>query len=87
MRTFEQYEEIALESKKILFVLHIQRQELELEYTKRGGIQAGIDVYKWRNSELERIENSFKNESHHRLFLEYWAKGDFSSCDYHIDKF
>ncbi len=87
MRTFEQYEEIAIESKKMLFVLHIQRQELELEYAKRGGIQADIEVYKWRKSELERIESSFKNAAHHSLFLEYWSKGDFSSCDYHIDRF
>jgi hypothetical protein len=87
MRTFDDYEKLALESKKFLFDLYVQEQQIELEYTKKGGIQASIEVYKWRKSELERIENSFKNQAHHRLFLESWSKGNFSSCDYHIDRF
>ena len=86
-RTFEDYERIALESKKMLFDLYIKEQKIELEYLEKGGIQAGIDVYKWRASEKEKIDNSFKNQPHHRLFLESWSKGDFSSCDYHIDRF
>ena len=86
-RTFEDYERIALESKKMLFDLYIKEQKIELEYAEKGGIQSGIDVYKWRASEKEKIDNSFKNQSHHRLFLESWSKGDFSSCDYHIDRF
>jgi hypothetical protein len=87
MRTFEDYEKIALESKKMLFDLYVQEQELELEYAKKGGIQASIEIFKWRNSEREKIDNDFKNQGHRRLFLEAWSNGNFSSCDYHIDRF
>ena len=59
----------------------------EEEYQKKGGIQASIDVYKWRNSEREKLENEFKNNAHRSLFLEAWSKGNFSSCDYHLDRF
>lgn len=87
MRTFEQYEAIALESKRLLFDAYIKEQNLEAEYQKKGGIQASIEVFKWRNSEREKLEKEFKNNSHRRLFLENWSKGDFSSCDYHLDRF
>ena len=87
MKNFEEYEAIALESKKILFDAYDKEQKLEEEYRKKGGIQAGIDIFKWRNSEMEKLENEFKNNSHRRLFLEAWSKGDFSSCDYHLDRF
>ena len=87
MKNFEEYEAIALESKKILFDAYVKEQKLQEEYEKKGGIQAGIDVFKWRNSEMEKLENEFKNNSHRRLFLEAWSKGDFSSCDYHLDRF
>ena len=87
MKNFEEYEAIALESKKILFDAYDKEQKLEEEYKKKGGIQASIDVFKWRNSEMEKLENEFKNNSHRRLFLEAWSKGDFSSCDYHLDRF
>ena len=87
MKNFEEYEAIALESKKILFDAYDKEQKLEEEYKKKGGIQSSIDVFKWRNSEMEKLENEFKNNSHRRLFLEAWSKGDFSSCDYHLDRF
>ena len=87
MKTFEEYQITALESKKMLFDLYVQEQKIELEYKNKGGIQASIEVYKWRASEKEKIEAIFKNIAHHRLFLESWSKGDFSSCDYHIDRF
>jgi hypothetical protein len=87
MKTFEQYEVIALESKKILFDAYVKEQNLESEYQKKGGIQSSIEVYKWRNSEKEKIDELFKNHAHHRLFLESWNKGDFSTCDYHIERF
>ena len=87
MKNFEEYEAIALESKKILFDAYDKEQKLEEKKKKKGGIQASIDVFKWRNSEMEKLENEFKNNSHRRLFLEAWSKGDFSSCDYHLDRF
>ena len=87
MKNFEEYEAIALESKKMLFDAYVKEQKLEEEYKKKGGIQASIDVFKWRNSEMEKLENEFKNNSHRRLFLEAWSKGDFSNCDYHLDRF
>ncbi|QRE03485.1 hypothetical protein [Flavobacterium psychrophilum] len=87
MKTFEQYEVLALESKKILFDAYAKEQVLESEYQKKGGIHAGIEVYKWRNSEVEKIENEFKNNSHRALFLKAWNNGDFSICDYHLDRF
>ena len=87
MRTFEQYEAIALETKKILFDAYVKEQNLEDEYQKKGGVQASIEVFKWRNSEREKLEKEFKNNSHRRLFIENWNKGDFSSCDYHLARF
>ena len=59
MKNFEEYEAIALESKKILFDAYVKEQKLEEEYQKKGGIKASIDVYKWRNSEREKLENEF----------------------------
>ena len=87
MKNFEEYEAIALESKKILFDAYVKEQKLEEEYQKKGGIQASIDIYKWRNSEIEKLENEFKNNAHRSLFLEAWGKGNFSSCDHHLDRF
>lgn len=87
IKTFSEYEQIALESKKMLFDLYIQEQAIELEYQNKGGIQSGIEVYKWRSAEKQKIEMEFKNQSHRRLFLEAWNKGDFANCDYHIDRF
>ena len=87
MKNFEQYEAIAIESKKLLFDAYVKEQKLEEEYIKRSGIQADIEVYKWRNSEREKLENEFKNNTHRSLFLEAWSKSNFSICDYHIDRF
>ena len=87
MKNFEEYEAIALESKKILFDAYVKEQKLEEEYQKKGGIKASIDVFKWRNSEREKLENEFKNNAHRSLILEEWSKGNFSSCDYHLDRF
>ena len=87
MRTFEEYELIALECKKILFDLHIEEQKLEIEYQKRGGHRSDMADYEWRESEKEKIEYKFKDISYRSLYLKAWNEGRFSDCDAHIEMF
>lgn len=87
MRTFEQYELIAFESKKLLFNAYIKESMLEKEYKSKGGIDGGTELYKWRKSQKEKLNEQFKGNNLRSLFLESWNKGDFPSCDAYINRF
>jgi len=83
MRTFEQYEALAIESKKVLFNIHIQLQEFELK-NKEYRHMDGINFYVWKTEQQSKIS---EKRSHRVNYLEAWSKGDFDNCDYHADRF
>ena len=83
MRTFEQYEALALESKKVLFNIHIELQKFESE-NKEYIPMDGLNFYVWKTEQQNKIS---EKRSHRINYLEAWSKGDFVNCDYHADRF
>lgn len=87
MKTFEQYEAIAIDCRKALFNQYTKEQNLELEYNSKGGINGGTEIYEWRKAEKNKLDLEFKGNNLKSLFLESWSKGDFYSCDAYFSRF
>ncbi len=87
MITFEEYELIAIESRKMLFELHIEEQKINIEYQKRGGHTSDMSNYYWREAEKEKLERRFNNITYRSLYLKAWNEGRFHGCDAYIESF
>jgi hypothetical protein len=84
MKTFEQYEALATQSRKVLFDIHIELQIFESknkEYRKIDGVD---NFHIWKSQQIEKIT---ANASHRVGYLEAFSKGDFLNCDYHSVRF
>jgi len=84
MRTFEQYETLAIDSKKVLFNIHIELQKFESDNKEYRAMDGGINFYVWKTEQQNKIN---EKRSHRVNYLEAWSKGDFVNCDYHADRF
>jgi hypothetical protein len=84
MRTFDDYEKLAVESKMVLFNIHIELQKFESDNKEHRKMDNGVNFYIWKQEQKDKISE----KGYHRgNYLESWAKGDFSECDYHADFF
>jgi len=84
MRTFEQYEALSVESKRVLFNIHIELQKFEEDNKNFRIMEDGSKFYLWKTEQENKIK---EKASHRRNYLEAWSNGDFINCDYHADRF
>ena len=85
MKTYEEYEVIAVEFRKVLFSTYVEERRIQDEFLESNGSDWSV-AYNRKENETTKLDLLSIGNSYRVLYLRSWSEGDFAGCDYSLSK-